>query len=608
MPDHTFHIPVMGTGFSLDTPLRVARFGIASVMSIVDDALVERVRRHYCAKFRMAYEPISALAPDSRARRITAWLDLVHSLIERQMTELRALPFAPGNEKTKYFELLPEASPSKRAYLELLAMPAGAARESAGVRLTEAMLPGPADVNIMTKLDRVRFDRDGAPLGPEQCDAKAALRGFAASRLDSNVVLSAGINPTLFGMFENLPAFYRDPGGLTRKGIILKVSDYRSALVQGRFLAKKGLEVREFRIESGLNCGGHAFATEGELLGPILAEFREARDSLAATFEPTVREYYEKKGWVYAGGPRRIRVTVQGGIGNFGEVRRLCEHYGADGTGWATPFLLVPEATSLDGATRKRLAAAREEDLYVSQVSPLGVPFNNLRGSSSELWTTRHIDEGRPGSSCPRGYLASNTEFTDRPICTASREYQAAKLAAMGHETPPPSTTADPRVRGVYDKTCICNHLGNGLLIDLGIARPDLPVAVCPGPNIAYFDREYTLREMIDHIYGRGPSLVPASRPHMLAKELAMYVDHFEALARQLAPGDGRQSAKLALFKDNLEKGLAHYRDLVAQEPFAGENLLSLAHAVDSQAARIKEVWRSVRSPSGEVGLEGRAT
>jgi hypothetical protein len=446
-------------------------------------------------------------------------------------------------------------------------------------------------VNIMTKLDRVRFDRDGAALGPEQCDAKAALRGFAASRLDTNVVLSAGINPTLFGLFENLPAFYRDPNGHTRKGIILKVSDYRSAVVQGRFLAKKGLEVREFRIESGLNCGGHAFATDGELLGPILAEFREHRDSLSTMFEPAIREYYERKGWTYAGGARPIRITVQGGIGNVGEVRRLCQHYGADGTGWATPFLLVPEATSLDAATRTMLAAAKEDDLYVSQVSPLGVPFNNLRRSSSEVWTTTRIEEGRPGSSCPRGYLASSTEFTDRPICTASREYQAAKLASMSFETPPPSTTTDPRVRRVYQKTCICNHLGNGLLIELGIARPDLPVAVCPGPNIAYFDREYTLREMVDHIYGRGPSLVPATRPHMFAKELQMYVDHFEKLVDETPPGDAKARAKLAAFKENLEKGLAHYRDLVAEEAFAGENLTSLAQAMQTQASRIEEAF-----------------
>ncbi len=595
---HAFHIPVMGTGFSLDTPIRIARFGISSVMSIVDDALIERARRHYCAASGVEYRPLSAREPDARARRITAWLDLVHTLVERQLAEVRALPFAPDNDKTKYFELLPDGA-LKRAYLDFVAMPPGDEARRREAALTEAMVAGSADVNIMTKLDRARYDRDGSALGPEYADAKAALRGFAASRLESNLVLSAGMNPTLFGMLETFPSLYRDAVGHISKGVVLKVSDFRSALVQGRFLAKKGIEVREFRIESGLNCGGHTFATAGELLGPILSEFRERRESFPETFEPAIRQYYEKRGWAFAGGSQRIRVTVQGGIGTSGEVRRLCEHYGVDGTGWATPFLLVPEATALDAATRRRLAEAKEDDLYVSDVSPLGVPFNNLRGSSSEVWTNRHIDAGRPGSSCPHGYLASNTEFTETPICTASHEYQRAKLAAMGFDEPPPADTSDPRARRVYEKTCICHHLGNGLLIDLGVARSNLPVAVCPGPNIAYFDRECTLREMVDHIYGRGPSLVPASRPHMLATELRMYVDHFVGLVARLAPGDAKAMTKLGTFKQNLELGLAHYRKLAAERPFDAENIASLAQAIEAQSNRVEEAWSRASPRAG---------
>src|ERR1019366_8459443 len=114
---HSFHIPVMGTGFSLDTPLRVGRFGISSVMSIVDDALIERMRRHYATRAGLPHQAIGALEPDARARRITAWLDLVHDLLDGQMAALRALPFSPGNEKTKYFELLPDDAPLRRAYL-----------------------------------------------------------------------------------------------------------------------------------------------------------------------------------------------------------------------------------------------------------------------------------------------------------------------------------------------------------------------------------------------------------------------------------------------------------------------------------------------------------
>ena len=54
---HTIHIPVMGTGFSIDTPIRVAPFGISSVMSIMDDMLVEKIRKHYCEKFNLALHP-----------------------------------------------------------------------------------------------------------------------------------------------------------------------------------------------------------------------------------------------------------------------------------------------------------------------------------------------------------------------------------------------------------------------------------------------------------------------------------------------------------------------------------------------------------------------
>ena len=41
-PVHTFHIPVMGLGYTIDTPLKVAHMGISSVVSIIEDELVER--------------------------------------------------------------------------------------------------------------------------------------------------------------------------------------------------------------------------------------------------------------------------------------------------------------------------------------------------------------------------------------------------------------------------------------------------------------------------------------------------------------------------------------------------------------------------------------
>jgi len=37
----------MGTGHSIDTPIRLAHLGITSVISIIDDILLERLRKYY---------------------------------------------------------------------------------------------------------------------------------------------------------------------------------------------------------------------------------------------------------------------------------------------------------------------------------------------------------------------------------------------------------------------------------------------------------------------------------------------------------------------------------------------------------------------------------
>lgn len=57
---HTFHIPVMGTAFTADTPLKVAQYGIDSVISIVDDVLLERLRKVYSEKHGFDYTEIKS--------------------------------------------------------------------------------------------------------------------------------------------------------------------------------------------------------------------------------------------------------------------------------------------------------------------------------------------------------------------------------------------------------------------------------------------------------------------------------------------------------------------------------------------------------------------
>ena len=74
---HQFHIPVMGLGFTIDTPLKVARYGISSVMSIVEDGIIEQMREFYCNQAGFPYLEISTEVEDYRAKRITLFTTLL---------------------------------------------------------------------------------------------------------------------------------------------------------------------------------------------------------------------------------------------------------------------------------------------------------------------------------------------------------------------------------------------------------------------------------------------------------------------------------------------------------------------------------------------------
>ena len=274
---HSFHIPVMGIGFSIDAPVKVAQYGISSVISLVDDLLIEEMREYYCKVINEKYVPITKYEEDFRAKRITAYLNLIDQIVKKKFEAVKASCFEVGSEITKYFEMLSEESPLKALYSKMLAATDSQAKKQLQEQLRAEMKPGNIDVNIMTKLDRTNHTLDKKELPAEFSDALAALRGYAKSTLTSAIVLSAGINRRLYSYFEKFEDFYADTTGFIKKKIILKVSDYRSSIIQGRFFAKKGLWVSEYRVESGLNCGGHAFASDGFLLGSILEEFKNKK-------------------------------------------------------------------------------------------------------------------------------------------------------------------------------------------------------------------------------------------------------------------------------------------------------------------------------------------
>ena len=551
---HKFHIPVMGTAFTAETPLRVAQFGINSVVSIVDDVLLERLRKVYCESNGYIYNEITNENINHRADRITSYLNLINKLTTKKFEEFINSTKEKFEDIKKYFSLLPNSSEIKKEFYKMI--DENFSFDDLKEFLKENLSIGSIDVNIMTKVDKQNFYKKEA-LSVEFNDAHAALRGYAESDLESSIIFSAGMNPRLYGYIANFKDFFTDINGKIKKKIVLKVSDFRSAIIQGKFLAKKGLWVSEYRIESGLNCGGHAFATDGLLMGPILNEFRENRQTLIDdTFEILI-DSLKKSDRTLPNKKLNIKITAQGGVGTADEQNFLINYYNLDSVGWGTPFLLVPEVTTVDAVTREKLLNAKEEDLYLSKVSPLGVPFNNLKNNTKDIERDNKIDEGKPGSSCPRRFLALSQEYDEQGICTASRKFQKIKIKESSENQ---SISLD----SIFEKTCLCVGLAAPAIINNNIkAKDSKAVSICPGPNLAYFSNEMSLQEISQHIYGIKESSVRKDRPHFFVKELELYVKYLkEKIDESTIDFTKKQEKYFHRFLKNMNEGIDYYNNL----------------------------------------------
>ncbi|CAH0336781.1 hypothetical protein FVB9288_02501 [Flavobacterium sp. CECT 9288] len=569
-PLHTFHIPVMGLAYTIDSPIRVAKYGISSVISIMDDELIEKMNAFYSKKFDLPYQEITQKIHDYRAERIASYLNLVDKIVKEKFENFKTELSESKSALENYITMLPNKSEIK-AGLQNLMQDGFAFKENIKNYLEKNLFPGDIDVNIMTKLDKDNFIKD-EQLPIAFNDAHAALRGFVNSTLESSVVLSAGMNPRLYSYFESFSAFFPDKNNTLKKKITLKVSDFRSAMIQGNFLAKKGLWVSEYRIESGLNCGGHAFATEGYLLGPILEEFKQKKEQLIQSAHELMVKALGQKEMHVPQHPLDLKITVQGGVGTAEEHDFLLNHYEVDSVGWGSPFLLVPEATSVDTHTRALLAGAKEDDFYLSQISPLGIPFNTLRGTTNEKLKLKRIEESKAGSSCPKRFLALSKEYDAKGICTSSKKYQDLKLEELLLEKNILTADAfEKKKNSITEKACLCVGLANASYLEneIKIKGQAQGVIICPGPNMAYFDKEVSLSKMVQHIYGNASVLTVIDRPNLFVKELKMYLDYLKneisAVTEEITLG---QIKKWNSFKNNLLEGIEYYEDLFSKTSF----------------------------------------
>ncbi|MCP4458939.1 MAG: hypothetical protein GY816_13090 [Cytophagales bacterium] len=538
MLSHSFHIPVMGIGYTLDTPIKIAKYGVSSAISLAQDDVIERARKYYCEKYGYDFEAITVKEFEFRSKRITAYLNLVNKIVNKEFEQLKNDP----QELEKYFSLLPESEDLTLDEMK---------------EKIDPLKPGSIDVNIMTKLDReVPESQDSLT------EACSAFKGYAESDVESSIVLSAGMNPRLFTYMQDFKDMFPDENGNIKKQIIVKVSDYRSALIQGKILAKKGLWISEYRIESGLNCGGHAFATEGHLMGPILEEFKTNREARSEEQFAICKEVWLEKGLTVKNDSTQ-RITVQGGLGTSNERSFLEEHYNVDSTGWGSPFLLVPEATSIDNETLIELSKAGEDEIITSDISPLGIKFTTIKGNSGERIKEQRIADGKPGSPCFKKHLALIKDEDGKIDCTASRAYQKKKIKQLDAEE---LSSEEYKVKydRITEKECICDGLAVSFLRKFNLVDnfTNPGVSVCPGPNLAYFNKTYSFKEMVDHIYGKI-NIIDVPRPNVFLKELNLYVQHLqEKIEKVQLPLSKKAKKGLVNFKENLERGIGYYKEL----------------------------------------------
>jgi hypothetical protein len=204
---HSFHIPVMGLGFTIDTPLKVSRYGIDSVISIVDDILIEKLRKKYCEKFQIPYKEITEKIEDFRAKRITSYLNLINTLAKKKFEEFKNATIDKANEINDFFNMLPDSPAIKQEFKSLTKKYCSLDKIENWIKDNISM--GSIDVNIMTKLDKENY-HNSEKLPVEYNDAHAALRGYANSELESSIILSAGMNPRLYSYIEQFEDFFPD--------------------------------------------------------------------------------------------------------------------------------------------------------------------------------------------------------------------------------------------------------------------------------------------------------------------------------------------------------------------------------------------------------------
>ena len=101
-------------------------------------------------------------------------------------------------------------------------------------------------------------------------------------------------------------------------------------------------------------------------------------------------------------------------------------------------------------------------------------------------------------------------------------------------------------------------------VINYGLnTRESFGVSICPGPNMAYFDKLLSLEDMTKHIYGLENFMSRTDRPNMFMKELNLYMDYLKnKLEEAKKDWNKKQEKYFNRFLENMNDGIVYYTNM----------------------------------------------
>jgi hypothetical protein len=207
------------------------------------------------------------------------------------------------------------------------------------------------------------------------------------------------------------------------------------------------------------------------------------------------------------------------------------------------------------------------------------------------MFKQKRIDHNKAGSSCPKRFLALSKEFGAEGICTSSKKFQDVKLEELDEIRDTVSASTFEKMKfNITEKACLCVGLANASYLEnnIKITGQSQGVIICPGPNMAYFDKEVSLSEMVKHIYGNSTVMTDANRPNLFVKELKMYVDYLKnEISETTADLTAGQIKKWNAFKNNMIEGIGYYQSMFNTSHFLEDKIVEIQNQLESYKAKI---------------------